>query len=139
MAGSELRERPSEGLHAPLVDAVAFAGELVGPTLIGRAAFAAATSVNFPGLKGVLPGVGSFDPLDWGLGFEIRNAKAPHWTGTRNSPATFGHFGCAGTFIWVDPDVDRALVVLTDRAFDRWALDAWPAFSDAVIGALEAG
>jgi CubicO group peptidase (beta-lactamase class C family) len=139
MAGSELRERPSQGLHASLADAVAFAGELLRPTLVGPASFRAATGVAFPGLKGVLPGVGPFDPLDWGLGFEIRDAKAPHWTGTRNSPATYGHFGGAGTFIWVDPAIDRALVVLTDRAFDRWALDAWPAFSDAVIESLLAG
>ena len=62
-----------------------------------------ATSVAFPGLAGVLPGFGRFDPCDWGLGFELRDAKAPHWTGTRNSPATFGHFGQSGGFVWVDP------------------------------------
>lgn len=133
MARTELRERPSQGLHGPLEDAVALAGELLRPTLVAKALFEIATSVVFPGLKGVLPGVGPFDPLDWGLGFEIRDAKVPHWTGTRNSPATFGHFGGAGTFVWVDPLIDRALVVLTDREFDRWALDAWPRFSDDVI------
>jgi CubicO group peptidase (beta-lactamase class C family) len=133
MAATELRERPSQGLHGPLVDAVALARELLRPDLIGRQTFEAATTVAFPGLKGVLPGIGPYDPLDWGLGFEIRDAKSPHWTGTRNSLATFGHFGGAGTFIWVDPAIDRALVVLTDREFDRWALDAWPRFSDAVI------
>lgn len=133
MAGTELRERPSQGLHGPLVDAAALAGELLRPSLIDETTIQVATTVAFAGIKGVLPGVGPFDPLDWGLGFEIRDAKAPHWTGTRNSPATFGHFGGGGTFIWVDPDIDRALVVLTDREFDRWALDAWPPFSDAVI------
>lgn len=133
MAGTELRERPSQGLHGPLIDGVALAGELLRPTLIRRATFASATTVAFPGIKGVLPGVGPFDPLDWGLGVEIRDGKTPHWTGTRNSPATFGHFGGAGTFVWVDPDIDRALVVLTDREFDDWALEAWPRFSDAVI------
>lgn len=133
MAGTELRERPSQGLHGPLVDAAALAGELLRPSLIDETTIQVATTVAFAGIKGVLPGVGPFDPLDWGLGFEIRDAKAPHWTGTRNSPATFGHFGGGGTFIWVDPDIDRALVVLTDREFDRRALDAWPPFSDAVI------
>jgi CubicO group peptidase (beta-lactamase class C family) len=83
----------------------------------------------------VLPGVGSFDPLDWGLGFELRDGKDPHWTGSRNSPRTFGHFGGAGTFVWVDPDLDRAVVCLTDREYGPWALDAWPPFSDAVIAA----
>lgn len=133
MAATELRGSAAHGLHGPLTDAVALAGQLLRPTLIGPGTFDAATTVAFPGLKGVLPGVGAFDPLDWGLGFEIRDAKSPHWTGTGNSPATFGHFGGAGTFIWVDPAVDRALVVLTDREFGRWALDAWPPFTDAVI------
>ena len=133
MAGTELRERPSQGLHGPLGDAAALARELLRPTLLSSATHAAATSVAFPGLKGVLPGVGPFDPLDWGLGVEIRDAKSPHWMGTRNAPATFGHFGGAGTFIWVDPTIDRALVTLTDRGFDHWALEAWPPFSDAVI------
>jgi len=133
MAGTELRERPSQGLHGSLGDAAALARELLRPTLLTTPTYFAATTVAFPGLKGVLPGVGPFDPLDWGLGLEIRDAKSPHWTGTRNSAATFGHFGGAGTFIWVDPTIDRALVALTDREFDRWALEAWPPFSDAVI------
>jgi CubicO group peptidase (beta-lactamase class C family) len=93
----------------------------------------------YPGLKGVLPGVGSFDPLDWGLGFEIRDGKTPHWTGTRNAPSTFGHFGGSGTFLWVDPTLDVALVCLTDREFDDWALEAWPPFSDAVIDSQRGG
>jgi CubicO group peptidase (beta-lactamase class C family) len=133
MAGTKLVERPSQGLHGTLVDAAALAHELLRPTLVSVQLSATATSVAFPNLKGVLPGVGSFDPLDWGLGFEIRDGKAPHWTGDRNSPATFGHFGGAGTFLWVDPVIDVALVCLTDRDFGPWALDAWPAFSDAVI------
>jgi CubicO group peptidase (beta-lactamase class C family) len=133
MAGTGLRERPSQGLHGPLLDAVALAREFLRPTLISDSLAAEATTVAFPGLKGLLPGVGSFDPLDWGLGFEIRDGKAPHWTGRRNSPATFGHFGGSGTFLWVDPTLELALVCLTDREFDDWALDAWPPFSDAVI------
>jgi CubicO group peptidase (beta-lactamase class C family) len=133
MAGTTLVERPSQGLHGPLRDLAALAGELLRPTLLPAARFAEATTVAFSGLPGVLPGVGRFDPLDWGLAFELRDGKEPHWTGTRNSPATFGHFGGAGTFLWVDPVVDRALVCLTDREYGPWALGAWPAFSDAVI------
>lgn len=133
MAGSELGGRPSEGLHGPLVDAIALAGQLLRPTILQPATTGAARTVQFPGLKGLLPGVGTFDPLDWGLGAELRDGKAPHWTGTTNSPGTFGHFGGAGTFIWVDPAIDRALVCLTDREFGPWALQAWPRLSDAVI------
>jgi CubicO group peptidase (beta-lactamase class C family) len=133
MAGTELVGRPSEGLHGPLTDAIALAGELLRPTILQPATASAASTAQYPLLKGLLPGVGTFDPLDWGLGPEIRAGKTTHWTGTRNSPETFGHFGGAGTFVWVDPVIDRALVCLTDREFGPWALDAWPRLSDAVI------
>jgi CubicO group peptidase (beta-lactamase class C family) len=139
MTATTLVERPSQGLHGPLRDLAALARELLRPTLIAKSTFELAIRVAFPGLPGVLPGVGRFDPLDWGLGFELRDGKVPHWTGTRNSPATFGHFGGAGTFIWVDPAIDHALVCLTDREYGPWALDAWPIFSDAVIEALSPG
>lgn len=131
-----LRERPSQGLHGPLDDLVALARELLIPTLLHPETFRLATSVAFPGLIGQLPGVGRFDPLDWGLGFELRDGKVPHWTGSRTSPGTFGHFGGAGTFVWVDPVARLATVVLTDREYDAWALEAWPTFSDAVLAAV---
>ena len=87
----------------------------------------------FPGLAGVLPGFGRFDPCDWGLGFELRDAKDPHWTGRRNSPATFGHFGQSGSFLWVDPAVGVACGALGDGAFGPWAARAWPRLADAVL------
>jgi CubicO group peptidase (beta-lactamase class C family) len=135
-AATDVVSRPSEGLRGPLRDLAALARELLRPTLVTRATLDLATTTAFPGLTGVLPGVGRFDPLDWGLGFELRDDKVPHWTGTRNSPATFGHFGGSGTFLWVDPVLDRALACLTDRDYGPWALDAWPPFSDGVIAAL---
>lgn len=136
ITGTRLVGRPSEGLHGPLVDLAAFARECLRPTLVSPALFQAATAVAFPGLPGVVPGVGRYDRCDWGLGFELHGDKAPHWMSERNSPATFGHFGGAGTFLWVDPSADSALVVLTDREFGPWALDAWPALSDEVLRAL---
>jgi CubicO group peptidase (beta-lactamase class C family) len=139
MTGTRLLERPSQGLHGPLADLARLAAELLGPKLVRPETLAIATSVAFPGLVGVLPGVGRFDPLDWGLGFELRDGKMPHWTGSANSPGTFGHFGGAGTFLWVDPAVDVATVVLTDREYGPWALEAWPELSDAVLAAVAAG
>jgi len=136
MHGTRLVERPSQGLYGPLSDLAAFGRELLRPTLLDPATFAEASSVAFPGLPGVLPGVGRFDPCDWGLGFELRDGKSPHWTGERNSPATFGHFGGAGTFLWVDPEARLALAVLTDREFGPWALRAWPRLSDEVLSAV---
>jgi CubicO group peptidase (beta-lactamase class C family) len=135
MTTTSLVERPSQGLSGPLGELAIFVRELLRPRLIEPAALVAATTVAFPGLAGILPGVGRFAPLDWGLGFEIRDGKVPHWTGTTNSPRTFGHFGGSGTFLWVDPTAHLALVVLTDRDYGPWALEAWPAFSDAILAA----
>jgi CubicO group peptidase (beta-lactamase class C family) len=135
-AGTTLVDRPSQGLNGPVRDLAGLARELLDPTLLTASSAAAMRTVAFPGLKGVLPGVGTFDPLDWSLGAELRGRKQPHWTGTRNSPATFGHFGGAGGFLWVDPVLAVALVCLTEREFGPWALAGWPACSDAVIEAL---
>ena len=130
---AELRGSPASELFGTLDDVLLLARELQRPTLVADETLTEATTVQFPGLSGVLPDLGRMDPNDWGLGFELRDAKSPHWTGSRNSPRTFGHFGGSGTFLWVDPDVGVALGCLTDREFGDWAKDAWPRFSDAVV------
>jgi len=137
MSGTALVGRPSEGLSGFLADLCAFARECLRPAVISQRMLASASTVAFPGLPGVVPGIGRFDPCDWGLGFEIHGVKSPHWMAGRNSAATFGHFGGAGTFLWVDPAVDVALAVLTDRHFGPWALEVWPRLSEAVLAALD--
>ena len=127
---------PAHGYRGPLDDLLALGRELLRPTLVAPETLAEATSVQFPGLVGVLPGLGRIEPNDWGLTFELRDAKSPHWTGTKNSEGTFGHFGASGTFLWVDPDAGLACGVLTDRRFGDWAKEAWPPFSDAVLAEL---
>ena len=131
--GAELRGSAGAGVVGTLVDLVALVRELQSPTLVAPETLDEMTSVQFPGLGGVLPDVGRFDPNDWGLGIELRDAKQPHWTGTRNSERTFGHFGGSGTFVWVDPAAGIACACLTDREFGPWALEAWPRLSDAVL------
>ena len=133
MATATLEGSPAAFGYATLDDVIRFAAELLRPTLLSPATLHDAVTVQFPGLAGVLPGVGRFAPLDWGLGFELRDAKSPHWTGAGNSPLTFGHFGGSGTFLWVDPVAGIACTALTDREFGPWALDAWPTLSDAVL------
>jgi CubicO group peptidase (beta-lactamase class C family) len=137
MAQTELRGSPASEIFGPLSDLLRFGRELLAPSFVAPETFAEATSVVFPGLSGILPGFGRQEPMDWGLGFEVKDGKSPHWTGSRNSPGTFGHFGGAGTFLWVDPEAGLALGCLTDREFGRWAREAWPSFSDAVLA--EAG
>ena len=124
---------PAHGYRGPLDDLLALGRELLAPTLVAAETLAEAATVQFPGLTGVLPGFGRMEPNDWGLTFELRDAKSPHWTGTLNAQHTFGHFGRSGTFLWVDPDAALACGVLTDRPFGDWAKDVWPALSDAVL------
>jgi CubicO group peptidase (beta-lactamase class C family) len=121
------------GGWSSVADLVAFAGDLLAPRTVSAELHSAAITVQFPGLDGVLPGYGAQRPNDWGLGFEIRDGKTPHWTGATNSARTFGHFGQAGTFIWVNPDVELALVVLTARDFGDWAKEPWSALSGEVL------
>ncbi|QIS10677.1 serine hydrolase domain-containing protein [Nocardia arthritidis] len=133
MKSSELVGSAGHGARSTVRDLTAFATELLTPRLVSPEMHAAATSVQFPGLNGVLPGFGSQRPNDWGLGFEIRDGKSPHWTGATNSARTYGHFGQSGTFLWVDPESALACLALTDENFGDWARAAWPPFSDAVI------
>ncbi|MBB5857039.1 serine hydrolase domain-containing protein [Amycolatopsis umgeniensis] len=136
MKATRLTGSPASGAESTVDDLVAFAAELQSPKLIAAETVREATSVVFPGLSGVLPGFGHQKPNDWGLGFEIRDHKSPHWTGSASSPRTFGHFGQSGTFLWVDPDAGAACVALTDRAFGPWAAEVWPPYTDAVLTEL---
>ena len=137
MTESELHGSAAYAATSTVADLSLFAHELLRPRLVSTAMAADATSVQFGDLNGVTPGFGSFRPNSWGLGLEIRGEKNPHWTGTLNSPRTFGHFGGSGTMMWVDPEIDTSLVALTNRRFETWADVArveWPALSDAVVG-----
>ncbi|HET7759087.1 MAG TPA: serine hydrolase domain-containing protein [Gaiellaceae bacterium] len=133
MTTAVLRGSPAAGLRGSLDDLLRFGAELQRPRLVAPETLTEATSVQFPGLVGVLPDIGRMEPNDWGLGLELRDAKRPHWTGLENSPRTFGHFGGTGTFLWVDPDADTALACLTDLQFGPWALEAWPKLADDVL------
>jgi CubicO group peptidase (beta-lactamase class C family) len=124
---------PGAGMHANLEDMLAIGRELLSPTLVAPETHEEMVTVQFPGLDGVLPVFGRFTPLDWGLGVELKGNKTPHWSGSRTSPRTFGHFGGSGTFLWVDPEVGIACAALTTREFGEWAKEAWPRLADAVL------
>jgi CubicO group peptidase (beta-lactamase class C family) len=126
---------PGSGMHASLDDVLAVGTDLLRPRLVAEETRDEMVSVQFPGLTGVLPDYGRFDPLDWGLGVQL-NTSPPSWMGTRASPHAFGHFGGTGTFLWVDPDAHVVCAALTTREFGGWAKDAWPFLSDAVLGEL---
>jgi CubicO group peptidase (beta-lactamase class C family) len=134
LADTRLEGSPAHGAISTLTDLLVVVGELLAPTLISAQTLERATTPHLPDLPGVLPGFGRQNPNPWGLGFEIKGTKTPHWTAEVNSVRTFGHFGRAGTFLWVDPDVGLGAVGLSDREFGPWAAQAWPEFSQAVLG-----
>ncbi|MEU6216449.1 serine hydrolase domain-containing protein [Streptomyces sp. NPDC047022] len=136
MASTGIDGSPARDGVSTVEDLVRFAAEVQAPRLLDARTVAEAMTVQYPGTKGVLPGYGHQNPNDWGLGFEIRGSKSPHWTGSSSSLRTFGHFGQSGTFLWIDPDAGVACVALTDRAFGPWAVEAWTPFADAVLAEL---
>jgi CubicO group peptidase (beta-lactamase class C family) len=138
MADTRLEGSPAWGAVGPLRDLMTLAIELIRPRLIREDLLAEATRTAFGGLPGVLPGFGRQPHCDWGLGFEIRDAKEPHWTGSANSARTFGHFGRSGSFLWVDPAARIACACLADRDFGDWAKQAWPRLSDDVLASYAA-
>lgn len=133
LAGTDPAGSPAFGYRSTVEDLATFASELLAPTLLAAQTLSEACTVQFPGLAGIVPGVGRFDPCDWGLGFERNFARPGHWAGQAVSPGTAGHFGGAGSFLWVDRDRRLACVCLTGREFGPWALQAWPPLCDAVV------
>lgn len=136
LAATEVTGSPAHGYRSSVRDLCAVLQAVVGHRLLAAATVDALTTPAFPDLAGVLPGYGSQDPNPWGLGVEVRDGKSPHWTAGANGARTWGHFGQAGTFVWFDPDAGRdglGVVVLTDRDFGPWAVEAWPALSAAVL------
>lgn len=136
LVNTHLDGSPAKDGRSSVEDLSRVLHEMLAPSgLLHPSTLDALRTVQFPGLRGVVPGYGMQDPCDWGLGWEIRGSKRPHWTGSANSPETFGHFGQSGTFVWVDPVARLGLVALTDEPFEKWARAAWPALSDAVLSA----
>lgn len=124
------------GLVASITDLVSLGAELLSPTIIDVSTWRMATEPSMADLPGVLPGWGPYDPCPWGLGPEIRGEKSPHWTGSTAPPTTFGHFGAAGTFLWIDTVNGLGCAVISGQPFGDWALSEWPILSDAVRNAV---
>jgi len=135
MTDTALDGSPAHGVYGTVHDLTLFVRELYRPTLLTTASLAAMVEAAFPGVDGVIPGVGSFRPCDWGLTFERNFGRTGHWAGTSPSRRSFGHFGGAGTMLWLDPDAGVATVALADRPFDTWAMQVWPPLATSVIEA----
>ena len=130
---------PGAGMHGSLDDVLAVGRELLAPRLVAAETHAEMTSVQFPGLDGVLPGLRPLQPARLGARRRAQGREgAATGRAARTSPRTFGHFGGSGTFLWVDPELGVACAALTTREFGDWAKEAWPRLSDAVVDELSA-
>ena len=107
--------------------------ELLVPTLVAPETLDEMTSVQFPGLDGVLPDYGRFDPLDWGLGVELKGRKSPHWIGVANLAEHVRPLRRLRDVPLGRPRGGPRLAALTTREFGDWAKEAWPRLSDAVL------
>lgn len=132
MENSELWGSAGHEARSTVADLSKFGQELISPTLISSETLDEAFRVQFPELIGTVPGYGMQKPCPWGLGFEIKGEKSPHWTGKTMPAETVGHFGQSGTFLWTVPGSGQIGVVLTDRNFGAWAKPLWTSFNDAV-------
>ncbi len=139
MTATAVEGSPARDGVSTVDDLLRFAGELLHPgAVLAPEVLREATTPQLPDLTGVLPGFGRRAPNPWGLGFELRDHKDPHWTPPDASPATFGHFGQSGAFLWVDPDAGVACAVLGDEPFGDWAQRAWPTLGSSVLAAAAA-
>ncbi len=121
------------GLWGTVSDLVALVCALISGPPLAEVSRVSLSTPHHPEIPGVLPGYGLMDPCPWGQGAEVRGNKSPHWTGTRNSPQTFGHFGRSGSFLWIDPVNQVFAGSLSSTAFGPWAVSLWPRLSDAIL------
>ena len=133
---TRLQGTAGAGMVGPLDDLVRLLSELSHPALLDEASGLAERSPSQPTLAGVLPGFGSFDPCEWGLGPEVKGGKFPHWTPPSFGPTSFGHFGQAGGFAVIEPTLEIGVCSLSDVAFGTWAAQGWPRLLDAVVAEI---
>lgn len=134
----EVDGSPAKDYRGSIRDLVAIGRAWLAPGLLREETWREATSVQFPETAGVLPGYGRQKPNPWGLGVEIRGEKHPHWTGEHSDPATFGHFGQSGSFLWMDVRRGAAAAFLGEEPFGEQHVRAWPGITDRILARLDA-
>jgi CubicO group peptidase (beta-lactamase class C family) len=124
---------PHAGLFATAADLARFAQMLLnGGILDGRRIVSRETVDLFTRRAGI-PG------SDRALGWDTKSAEGSS-AGTLFSPRSFGHTGFTGTSIWIDPERQLYVILLTNRVYptreNNLIREARPAVADAVVRAL---
>ncbi|MCL4369486.1 MAG: beta-lactamase family protein [Chloroflexi bacterium] len=105
---------PGGGLFSTAADLVAFGQSFLngGMGKHGRVLGAASLRVMTALYTQGICRYGDGEPEYWGLGWE----KAVPREARLVSPSGFGHGGMAGTYLWIEPEYDLAIVFLTNHA-----------------------
>ncbi len=133
MTETDVTGRPSAGARSSIRDLMIFGREVLRPTLIPAALRDLALTVSQEGLRGLVPGYGSFADNQWGLGFELKGTKSPHWLSDSLPPETAGHFGAQGSFLFIDRSRDIAAAFLSGVPFGEDHKRIWPALTEEIV------
>lgn len=133
MTSTEFDGRPSADARASITDLLAFAREVLRPNLISEELSDEALAVSHGGLRGIVPGYGPYADCVWGLGFELKGAKEPHWMGSSLPSDAAGHFGARGSFLFIDRSRDLAAAFLSGVVFDEHHKRVWPGLTDEIV------
>ena len=134
---------PWAGLVGSAPDLARYAGSfLSGNSPLSRTARSMMTADQAGGVTGGVQSMRvTWEPAQWGFGWEVKGAKRRHWTGELTSPATFCHFGATGTLLWADPAHDLALAVFGNRMTTHlWPFvpaARWARLSNALVAAVD--
>ena len=117
------------GVFAPAADVALFAHAMLNG---GRPILRPETLVLFTRRENSPPGTSR------ALGWDT--PSQPSQSGRHLSPAAFGHLGYTGTSLWIDPELQLAITLLTNRTWPDHSNQAIkqvrPSFHDAVVEAL---
>jgi CubicO group peptidase (beta-lactamase class C family) len=124
---------PHAGLFSTAGDLARFAQMLLnGGVLDGRRIVSRETVELFTRKAGI-------PDSDRALGWDTKSAESSS-ASTLFSPRSFGHTGFTGTSIWIDPDRQLFVILLTNRVYptreNQLIREARPAVADAVVRAL---
>jgi beta-lactamase class C len=104
------------------------------PALLRPETCAEATRSQTRDLAGGFVAPMIWSPCPWGLGPELRGAKAPHWAPAQAGADSFGPSGASGCLAWVAPAHKVAWAILGARAADNgWLLRRAPAIGAAIL------
>ncbi len=121
---------PHAGLFSTAEDLARFAHAMLNG---GRPILRPETVALFTGREPAPPG--TTRALGWDT------PSAPSQSGKHFGPRAFGHLGYTGTSLWIDPDRQLSITLLTNRTWPDCANHAIkqirPVFHDAIVEAIE--